>query len=99
MRRIGLFDTAVLCVAATAPMLVASTALASPPAAQAGSADKRFEAISGEEYAWRLAQSGPSEDGPKTDAFKLPDVGPAIQAARLARWPTVARQLADLPVA
>jgi uncharacterized protein (DUF885 family) len=99
MRRTGLFDTAVVCVAMTAPILAASTALASPPAARAGSVDKRFEAISGEEYAWRLAQTGPSEDGSKTDAFKLPDVGPAIQAARLARWTTVARQLADLPVA
>jgi hypothetical protein len=79
MRRTGLFDTVVVCLAITAPMLVASPALAA-------SADKRFEAISGEEYAWRLAQSGPSEDGPKSEAFKLPDVGPAVQAARLARW-------------
>ncbi|EJL36505.1 hypothetical protein PMI01_00978 [Caulobacter sp. AP07] len=99
MRRTGLFDTAVLCLAATAPMLVVSPALASPPAARAGSADKRFEAISTDEYAWRLGQAGPSEDGPKTEAPKLPDVGPSVQADRLARWTTVAQQLADLPVA
>ncbi|KRA59175.1 hypothetical protein ASD79_10750 [Caulobacter sp. Root655] len=99
MRRTGLFDTAVLCLAMTAPMLAISPALASPPAVRAGSADKRFEALSTEEYAWRLRQAGPSEDGPKTEALKLPDVGPSVQAARLARWTTVARQLAELPVA
>src|SRR4051812_18275 len=99
MRRAGLFDTTVLCLAATAPLLAVSPALAAPPAVKAGSADKRFEAIANDEYAWRLRQSGPSEDGPKTEDLRLPDVGPAIQAARLARWTTVSQQLAELSVA
>ena len=97
MRRVGLFDTTLLCL--VAPLLAATSALAAPPAVKAGSADKRFEAIANDEYAWRLKQSGPSEDGPKSEALRLPDVGPEIQAARLARWTTVLQQLADLPVA
>ena len=97
MRRVGLFDTTLLCL--VAPLLAATSALAAPPAVKAGSADKRFEAIANDEYAWRLKQSGPSEDGPKSEALRLPDVGPEIQAARLARWTTVSKQLADLPVA
>lgn len=99
MRRSGLFDTAVLCLALTAPVLGVSPALAKPSSARAVSADKRFEAIADDEYAWRLKSSGPSEDGPKSEELRLPDVGPAIQAARLARWTMVAQQLADLPVA
>ncbi|MGR4866522.1 DUF885 domain-containing protein [Caulobacter sp. LARHSG274] len=87
-RRTGLFEIAIVCLA---------LATASP--ALAGATDKRFEAIYGEEYAWRLKQAGLSEDGPKSDAFKLPDVGPSAQAERLARWTAVAGRLADLPVA
>ena len=93
MRRGGLFDTAVLCLALT----VATPALAAPrPVA---SADKRFEAIAAAEYAWRKTQFGPSEDAPKSERFKLPDVGPTVQAERLARWTQVSRELAELPVA
>jgi uncharacterized protein (DUF885 family) len=99
MRRAGLFDTAVLCLAATAPLLAAAPALAAPSAVKVGAADKRFEAIANDEYAWRLKLSGPSEDGPKAEELRLPDVGPEIQAARLTRWTTVSQQLADLPVA
>jgi len=99
MRRAGLFDTTVLCLAATAPLLAVAPAMAAPAAVKVGAADKRFEAIANDEYAWRLSQSGPSEDGPKTEALRLPDVGPKIQAARLVRWTTVSRQLADLPIA
>ncbi|WP_311267924.1 DUF885 family protein [Sphingobium sp. WCS2017Hpa-17] len=66
------------------------------PAVQ--SADKAFEAIYTAEYDWRLKQSGPSEDGPKDQALALPDVGPKAQAARLARWEQVEKQLAAIKV-
>ncbi len=62
------------------------------------SADQAFEAISSSEYDWRQKQFGPSEDGPKDQALALPDVGPAAQAARLARWTQVAKQLAAIKV-
>jgi uncharacterized protein (DUF885 family) len=66
------------------------------PAAQ--SADQAFEAIASSEYDWRLKQSGPSEDGPKDQALALPDVGPKAQAARLARWEQVDKQLTAIKV-
>ncbi|KAA9020458.1 MULTISPECIES: DUF885 domain-containing protein [Sphingobium] len=68
--------------------------------AQAGaqSADQAFEAIYTAEYDWRQKQSGPSEDGPKDQALALPDVGPKAQAARLARWEQVEKQLAAIKV-
>ncbi|AZS20018.1 MULTISPECIES: DUF885 family protein [unclassified Caulobacter] len=92
MRRNGLFGTAVICVAAV-------TALASAPVAAAPSPDQLFSAIADGEYAWRKAQMGPSEDGPKSERFKLPDVGAKVQAERLTRWAEVSRQLATIPVA
>jgi uncharacterized protein (DUF885 family) len=82
-----------------AAILATSPALSAPAAAPLGSADKRFEAIYAAEYAWRLKLAGPSEDGPKSEELKLPDVGPSVQAERLARWTEVSGQLADLPVA
>ncbi|WP_246425941.1 DUF885 domain-containing protein [Sphingomonas kyeonggiensis] len=51
-----------------------------------GAADAQFRKLYTEEYAWRQRQQGPSEDSPKNDKPGLPDVGPAAQAARLARW-------------
>lgn len=75
--------------------------LATPMAqAQAGaqSADQAFEAIYTAEYDWRQKQSGPSEDGPKDQALALPDVGPKAQAARLARWEQVEKQLTAIKV-
>ena len=92
MRRNGLFDTAVICVAAAAT-------LAATPVLAAPSADQRFSAIADGEYAWRKAQMGPSEDGPKSERFKLPDVGAKVEAERLARWTEVSKQLATIPVA
>lgn len=75
--------------------------LATPMAqAQAGaqSADQAFEAIYTAEYDWRQKQSGPSEDGPKDQALALPDIGPKAQAARLARWEQVEKQLTAIKV-
>lgn len=68
------------------------------PGVQAQSADKAFEAIYTAEYDWRQKQSGPSEDSPKDQAMALPDVGPTAQAARLARWEQVEKQLAAIKV-
>lgn len=70
----------------------------SAPLAQAQSADGAFEAIYTSEYDWRQKQSGPSEDGPKDQALVLPDVGQQAQAARLARWEQVEKQLAAIRI-
>lgn len=85
----------------TAALLLASAAapvLAAPRGApaQAQSADAKFVALYTSEYAWRLKQQGPSEDGPKGTQGGLPDVSPAAQAARLQRWSDVQRQLAAI---
>jgi uncharacterized protein (DUF885 family) len=92
MRRHGLFDTAVVCA-------VAAVTLSAGPVLAAQSADQRFTTLADGEYAWRKAQMGPSEDGPKSERFKLPDVGEKVQAERLARWTQVSRELAAIPVA
>ncbi len=75
--------------------LAAAPAWAVPAA---GSADKQFEAIYTAEYDWRVSQAAPDEDNPNAPK-RLPDVGPAVQAARLKRWTEVSSQLAALPVA
>ncbi|MCJ2185775.1 DUF885 family protein [Novosphingobium sp. 2638] len=77
---------------ARAPSAAQSTA---PAAAQ--TADQAFEAIYTSEYAWRVDQSGPSEDGPSHPKLVLPDLGPKAQAERLARWEQVEQQLAAIP--
>lgn len=63
---------------------VGETAIAAPPSPRA-TADARFRALYTAEYAWRQQLQGPDEDNPDTPAH-LPDVGPAAQAAKLARW-------------
>nr|WP_278254363.1 DUF885 family protein [Sphingobium sp. BYY-5] len=75
--------------------LTAPSAQAQPTAL---SADQAFEAIYTAEYDWRQKQFGPSEDGPKDQGLFLPDVGPQAQAARLARWEQVEKQLAAIKV-
>ena len=58
-----------------------------PPGKTAPStADARFVALYTDEYAWRQRQQEQDEDTPKGKSAKLPDVGPAAQAERLARW-------------
>jgi uncharacterized protein (DUF885 family) len=64
----------------------------------AQSADQAFEAIYSSEYDWRQKQFGPSEDGPKDQPLILPDVSAKAQAARLARWEQVEKQLAAIKV-
>nr|WP_179044967.1 DUF885 family protein [Sphingobium lactosutens] len=83
-------------LAGAAFISLASAPGGAQPAAQ--SADQAFEAISTSEYDWRQKQFGPSEDGPKDQALALPDVGPKAQAARLARWEEVEKQLAAIRV-
>ncbi|WP_230480406.1 DUF885 domain-containing protein [Sphingomonas sp. Leaf21] len=57
------------------------------------SADARFRALSEAEYKWRITQSAADDDGGSAGSRQLPDVGPAAQAARLARWATTAKAL------
>ena len=59
-----------------------SLVTATPLAAQ--TADTRFTALADGEYAWRKTLSPGEEDARKSD--RLPDVGPATQAAALDRW-------------
>ncbi|PXA93075.1 DUF885 domain-containing protein [Nostoc sp. 3335mG] len=60
------------------------------------SADTAFTTLANAEYAWRKAQAGPGEDAPAGPEARLPDVGPAAQAERLARWEATARALAAI---
>ncbi|WP_267349675.1 DUF885 family protein [Sphingomonas sp. GM_Shp_2] len=76
---------------ALAALLLASAAPAIATAQ--GSADARLKTLYTEEYAWRERQQGPGEDKPDATASGLPDVGPAAQAARLARWEATAKAL------
>jgi len=94
--RTGFIAGAALLALAT-PSLQAAAA---PGAATAASpADQAFKAIYTAEYDWRRKQFGPSEDGPKDEGLSLPDVGPQAQAARLAKWEAVEKQLAGIDVA
>jgi uncharacterized protein (DUF885 family) len=67
-----------------------------PAAAYARSADQRLKDLYTAEYRWRQKQLSPSEDDPKDEKWRLPDVGPAAQALKLQRWTRVSRQLADI---
>lgn len=77
------------------PALLAACSLARAQA-PADSADERFKALYSAEYSWRLTLEPPSEDRLKDTPLKLPDVGPATQAAKLARWTDVERQLGSI---
>ena len=74
------------------PALLAACGLARAQS-QADSAGERFKALYSAEYSWRLTQDPPYEDRPKGLPLKLPDVSAANQAAKLARWTDVERQL------
>ncbi|TCM15716.1 uncharacterized protein (DUF885 family) [Novosphingobium sp. PhB165] len=89
---------ALLLAGAALAVGIAHAAVAAPAAqtAKVQTADEAFEAIYTSEYAWRAAQSGPSEDGPKSQTLMLPDVGAKAQAERLARWTQVEKQLAAI---
>lgn len=63
---------------AGAAMLTAAAPLPGP--------DAQLRKLYTEEYAWRQRQQAPNEDSPKDQKLGLPDVGPAAQAGKLARW-------------
>lgn len=66
--------------------IILALAAATPlHAAPRPSADARLKALYTSEYAWRQSISGPDENN-KDAPPGLPDVGPAMQAAKLARW-------------
>ena len=65
---------------------------AAPVSPARANADATFRKIAESEYHWRRLQFGPDEDS-KDSKPDLPDVGPAAQAERLARWTKVERQL------
>jgi uncharacterized protein (DUF885 family) len=70
---------------------VVTPARAAKPAPKA--ADARFRALSEAEYKWRVSQNAADEDSGSAGSRQLPDVGPAAQAARLARWESTAKAL------
>lgn len=86
---------ALLLCAPGAPAVAAPAVTAPSADAPATTADARFEAIYGREWAWRQEQLGiASEDGDESgDRPHLPSVDPASQAARLQVWEDVLRQL------
>ena len=77
------------------PALLAACAQANSQR-PADSAGERFKALYSAEYSWRLSLEPPSEDRLKDTPLKLPDVGPATQAGKLARWTDVERQLRSI---
>ena len=91
--------------AAAAFLLAGATvpvhAYAVEASATAGTAaDAQFKAITDKEWAWRKEQQGDDEDdGPGKLRAHLPDVTPAAQAARLAYWQDVRKQVAAIPAA
>lgn len=85
-------------MALSVPFMTVQAAAPTATAAAPQTADQAFEAIYTAEYDWRQKQFGPSEDGPKDQPLVLPDVSPTVQAARLARWDAVEKQLAGVKV-
>ena len=85
-----------IAIALTLAAAMALPAAASPTPIAQTRADARFMALANGEYAWRLLQQSPDEEAPPENRMRLPDVGPAAQAARLARWTQVSRALAAI---
>ncbi|WP_428968113.1 DUF885 domain-containing protein [Sphingomonas sp. Xoc002] len=82
-------------VALVATPLGGAQAKGRPQAAHktAATPDARFRALSDAEYQWRISQNAADEDSGSAGSRQLPDVGPAAQAARLARWEATAKAL------
>lgn len=78
----------------TALLMLAS--VAHPAIARDTPSDTRFAALSSDEYAWRKSLYGPGEDSLAGPDSRLPDTGPAIQAAKLKRWSETAAALAAI---
>lgn len=77
----GTWRSAALMLAGVAVMTTAADA-----GIPRGAADAQLRKLYTEEYAWRQRQQAPNEDSPKDQKLGLPDIGPAAQAERLARW-------------
>jgi uncharacterized protein (DUF885 family) len=77
---------------AAALLLLAATAAPSFAAAPS-TADARFKTIYTREWAWRKLQQSGGEDNAGVSLPHLPDVSAAAQAAKLAYWRDVRRQL------
>ncbi len=59
---------------------------AQTPTQTPATADARFDALAEAEYKWRGTLAAADEDTPKDEQRGLPDVGPAMQAAKTKRW-------------
>jgi uncharacterized protein (DUF885 family) len=70
-------------------------------ATEESAADRAFRDIYTREWAWRQAETGQADEDNDTSGGNthLPDVGPAAQAARRAKWEAVLAQLNQLDVA
>ena len=90
----------VLRAAAMGVALIAAGADAAPRtrAGVARPADARLRALYTAEYAWRQQLQAPDEDN-KDAPPGMPDVGPATQAAKRARWTRTLAQLDAIRVA
>jgi uncharacterized protein (DUF885 family) len=76
-----------------------ATSATQPVEAATAAADAAFRAIYESEWKWRATEFGNAgdEDGePEVDLPRLPDVGAAAQARRLAKWDAVLAQLATI---
>ncbi len=87
---LGLLGTAMPIAVDAAPRVIAHRAV---------SADDRLKAIYTAEYGWRQKMQAPDENSPPGTRAHLPDVGPAAQAAKFARWTDTERLLAAIPFA
>jgi uncharacterized protein (DUF885 family) len=94
MKRTAVRDVLVLILMTGALVTVSDAATA-----QTQSADERFKTVYTAEYEWRRHEQAPDSDSPKGARLRLPDVGPAAQAAKLARWLEVSRQLEAIQLA
>ncbi len=87
---------ATLLLTALAPLPVAAQ---TPATTAASTADARFDALATAEYEWRKTLSASDEDTPRDEQRGLPDVGPAMQAAKTKRWTETLAALDAMPLA
>ncbi|GAB2511459.1 DUF885 family protein [Pseudoxanthomonas sangjuensis] len=87
----------------TRPLFLLALLFAAIPLARAqeSGADAAFRAIYETEWAWRQAELGQADEDSDSTGNNphLPDVGPAAQAARRAKWEAVLAQLDKLDIA
>ena len=101
--RTSLAIIACLSLALPCPLLAQATQAASQqaaaPSAATRSADARLKALYDAEFAWSRADQGRGTGfGPDSAGDRLPRVDPASQAARLAYWDNVLKELDRIPL-